>query len=363
MDLQSKEFDPALLQAVYRTGEAIPVDSFKVYAMLFGRFPSTIALDKMNVPQAITWVKEQYGADLRADWQFRKVKKKNSRTEVSDCIMVLSEDILIYFISNWRIIRILYNGHAESEAFRLEEEFRTQFTLKEKLGEIRLYLIQSEFDGLKTHPYRLKPQTLDLDLNYNDDLLTTHHKIIQTIRDDESAGVVLLYGKPGTGKTTYIRHLISQTKRPVTYLPSDLAHNLGNPSMMRIWSELPNSICIIEDAELVLSDRSKNPGSPVASLLNLTDGFLAQCFHILFICTFNVPLSEIDPALTRKGRLLAGYEFKELKKKKAQALSDHLGFNTRIENDMTLVDIFHQKTESFNGVKGRKEIGFKTAEN
>ena len=98
MDLQSKEFDPALLQAVYRTGEAIPVDSFKVYAMLFGRFPSTIALDKMNVPQAITWVKEQYGADLRADWQFRKVKKKNSRTEVSDCIMVLSEDILIYFI-------------------------------------------------------------------------------------------------------------------------------------------------------------------------------------------------------------------------------------------------------------------------
>ncbi len=357
-DLRSMTFNSAPLQSIF--SEALPylVHPFKAYALIFNRMPSSILLEKMKVTEAMNWVKENFGDGIRADWQYRRTLKKNGIPEIDDSLMVLSEDMLLYFDSGWKVIRILYGECSENQAFVLEEQLRNNFRQKEKVGETRLHLIQAEFDGLKTENFVLKCKPLNLEMNYNDDLYPVHKSILEHIRNRESSGVMLLYGKPGTGKTTYIRHLISLTRRPVIYLPADLAVNLGSPAMMKIWKDLPNSICIIEDAELVLSDRGKNASSPVTSLLNLSDGFLAQCFQILFICTFNVPLSDIDPALTRKGRLLAGYEFKELERKKAQALSDHLGFETRIEKDMTIVEIFHQTTESFHVNNNRNEIGF-----
>src|SRR5690606_40310427 len=84
----------------------------------------------------------------------------------------------------------------------------------------------------------------------------------------------------------------------------------------------PNSVFVIEDAENIVIDRNLQNGSPVAGLLNLADGLLADCLNIQLICTFNTDLSKIDPALMRKGRLIASYEFKELKVEKAQKLSD-----------------------------------------
>jgi DNA replication protein DnaC len=357
-DLRGRTYNSGQLQAIFSENLPYLVNPFKAYALIFNRLPSSILLEKMKVPEAMNWVKENFGDEIRADWQYRRMLKKNGLPEIDDNLVVLSEDMLLYFDTGWKVIRILYGEYSENQAFMLEEQLRNNFRQKEKVGETRLHLIQSEFDGLKTENFVLKSKPLNLEMNYNDDLYPVHQTILENIRNRETAGVILLYGKPGTGKTTYIRHLISQTRRSVIYLPADLASNLGNPVMMRIWKDLPNSICVIEDAELVLSDRGKNANSPVTSLLNLSDGFLAQCFHILFICTFNVPLSDIDPALTRKGRLLAGYEFKELERSKAQALSDHLGFETRIEKDMTLVEVFHQETENFHVNNNRIEIGF-----
>jgi ATP-dependent 26S proteasome regulatory subunit len=168
---------------------------------------------------------------------------------------------------------------------------------------------------------------------------------------------VLLHGKPGTGKTSYIRYLIGSLKKKVIFLPPNLASAITNPELLSVLIDEPNSIFVIEDAENIIIDRETEGSSPVSALLNLSDGLLSDCLNIQIICSFNTDLSKVDSALLRKGRLIAQYEFKELETEKAQKLSDKLGFQTKINDPMTLTDIYNQEERSFNE-KVRKTIGF-----
>ena len=90
------------------------------------------------------------------------------------------------------------------------------------------------------------------------------------------------------------------------------------------------------DAENIVIDRTRNGSSPVSALLNLADGLLGDYLNIQIICSFNTDLSRVDSALTRKGRLIAKYEFLELDVPKAQVLSGKLGFSSVINEPICL---------------------------
>ena len=70
---------------------------------------------------------------------------------------------------------------------------------------------------------------------------------------------------------------------------------------------------------------------------------MADCLKIQLICSFNTDVSQIDKALLRKGRLIAMYEFNELKQNKANDLAIALGKEKLIQSDSTLADIFNQE--------------------
>jgi hypothetical protein len=153
---------------------------------------------------------------------------------------------------------------------------------------------------------------------------------------------VLLHGLPGTGKTTYIRWLVGKIKKRVLFLSPSVAGNLMNPDFIELLIDNPDTVVIIEDAENIIMDRKHNPGSAVSNLLNISDGLLADFLNVQLICTFNSPVTLIDTALTRKGRLIARYEFGKLGIKKSQRLSNHLGFDRVINKPMTIAEIANQ---------------------
>jgi ATP-dependent 26S proteasome regulatory subunit len=172
---------------------------------------------------------------------------------------------------------------------------------------------------------------------------------------------VLLHGKPGTGKTSYIRYLISRVNKNVIFLPPNMASSITNPDLLSILVENPDSIFVIEDGENIIVDRERNNCSPVSALLNICDGLLSDCLNIQIICSFNTDLSKVDNALMRKGRLIAKYEFKELEIEKAQVLSDKLGFNSTIDCRMNLTDIYNQDEKGFMEKNRKNSIGFRAA--
>ena len=118
---------------------------------------------------------------------------------------------------------------------------------------------------------------------------------------------------------------------------------------------------VIEDAENIIMDRRYNSSSSVSNLLNISDGLLADFLNVQLICTFNSSLNMIDSALMRKGRLIARYEFGKLNREKAQQLSNHLGFDTVVNQPMTLAEITNQKEKQYE-TKKVEVIGFKRQE-
>jgi len=129
---------------------------------------------------------------------------------------------------------------------------------------------------------------------------------------------------------------------------------------MDLLIDNPDSILVIEDAENVITDRRISNDSSISNLLNISDGLLSDFLNVQVICTFNHPLSMVDAALMRKGRLIAKYEFGKLSTGKAQSLSKHLGFDTVIHEPMTIAEIANPHEKAYSP-KQVEVIGFRRA--
>ena len=115
-----------------------------------------------------------------------------------------------------------------------------------------------------------KPR-LQIHDNYNDDFAAIHTLIQKSLSKKNDKGLVLLHGKPGTGKTSYIRYLIASVKKKVIFIPPNMAASITNPDFMGFILDNSNSILVIEDAENILVDRERNGYSPVSALLNVAE--------------------------------------------------------------------------------------------
>jgi ATP-dependent 26S proteasome regulatory subunit len=194
----------------------------------------------------------------------------------------------------------------------------------------------------------IKQTTVDLDLFYEDDFKQVDETVRQRLSCKNDKGIVLLHGLPGTGKTTYLKYLITKIDKPVLFLPPHMAETLVDPGFADVIIRNPNTVLIIEDAENIIMDRKGAGNTAVATLLNLSDGLLSDGLNVQIICTFNSSLATIDKALLRKGRLIARYEFGKLSIAKAQRLSNEFGFTSQIDKPMSVAEIINQNEKSYS---------------
>ena len=71
-----------------------------------------------------------------------------------------------------------------------------------------------------------------------------------------------------------------------------------------------------------------------------------------------MPISKIDTALMRKGRLIAKYYFGKLSVAKAQQLSDKMKLDINVTELMTVAELFNNDEKTFEDKKVNV-IGFK----
>ena len=233
-----------------------------------------------------------------------------------------------------------------------------KFKIRKEKNKPVINLLINSVTGFETQALPIIKPKLSLEDNYNDDFKLVHQTIFSRLSKNNNKGLVLLHGKPGTGKTSYIRYLIASLKKEIFFLPPNMAEGITDPSLISILIKNSNSIFVIEDAENIIVDRETHGGSAVSALLNISDGLLSDCLNIQIICSFNTDISKVDSALMRKGRLIAKYEFKELETAKAQSLSNKLKFDTKICKPMTLTEIYNQNDVSFQPTQQRTTIGF-----
>lgn len=211
---------------------------------------------------------------------------------------------------------------------------------------------------LETQAFKLPdgPEGDILD-NYNEDFEPVHQNLINRLQDPDGRGIAILHGSPGTGKTSYIRYLCEVIPKKVIYVPQEMAGWLAQPQAIPFLSSQAGSVLVIEDAEHMLRPRASHQGdSAVTTLLNLTDGLLADCMRVQVVCTFNANVQNIDEALLRPGRLMDRYEFKELTRERAKRLAQLRGL-PEPSGPTSLASLFC----AGGSTNTRKAIGFATA--
>lgn len=327
---------------------------YDLFVLYFQTIPNSILNELIDCKKANVYFKEKYKNDIKENFYHVTASENKKTQEICESYYVL-DGIIISFVIDENETYFLFTDN-ETNKINLIINDLSQFKKRVKREAQEISLLINNQNGIDTTSLKIKKPKLKIEDNYNDDFIEIHKNILKRLSRNDDKGIVLLHGKPGTGKTSYIRYLITSLKKQVIFLPPNMAIAITNPEFLSVLIENPNSIFVIEDAENIVLDREQNGSSAVSTLLNLSDGLLSDCLNIQIVCSFNTDISKIDSALMRKGRLIAKYEFKALEIEKAQKLSDKLGFKTKIDNPMILTDIYNQEETDFK--ESKRKIGF-----
>ncbi|HEX7845761.1 MAG TPA: AAA family ATPase [Chitinophagaceae bacterium] len=333
----------------------IYLDAKMLYLYCFNHLPSLNYISPVDGEKAFAAFRDKYSDKIDHIHRYRWFKRETKKYQFDRTVLILKNNCIVEFDYNY--CELYHDGKDEVFVEELTA-FVNQFKERQRRQPLEINLIVKGNHGLSLKGMEIKRTKLDLDLFYEDEFREVDALINKRLAQKNDKGIVLLHGLPGTGKTTYLRYLVGKIKKRVLFLSPSVADNLMNPDFIELLIDNPNTVLIIEDAENIIMDRKHNSSSAVSNLLNISDGLLADFLNVQLICTFNNSLTMIDSALTRKGRLIAKYEFGKLNVEKAQRLSDHLGFKTTINKPMTIAEIAnsHEKDQSNGKVEA---IGFK----
>ncbi|XWN38178.1 MAG: AAA family ATPase [Balneola sp.] len=251
------------------------------------------------------------------------------------CIHI-EEGITLYFESS-EGIKLIYDSKSDQ---KLVEQLKNKINkLKKKHSRFTIGFVQSEMSTLRIRFREFKPYENDLTKFLGNDFLEFEEQLVSDINQNNRSGLYLLHGKPGTGKTSFIKSVLSKVEKHAIFITPALTESLTSPELVGLLLDHPESIIIIEDAETVLMKRQADNSNAVSNLLNLTDGFPADFLNLNIICTFNTNIDNIDPALLRKGRLSGIKEFQKLKPDQANSLAKEMGYTLNTNSPMTLAEV------------------------
>jgi hypothetical protein len=199
-------------------------------------------------------------------------------------------------------------------------------------------------------------------LHYGSDTAQWHQDFVGKLRQ-RIHGLAIFEGRPGTGKTFYLRHLMGvlQDSHRFYFIPTSTMGVLSKPEFIGFWAdqrrihENRKFVVILEDSDGALMTRGSDNREQVSAILNLSDGMLADFLRLQIICTINCSAADIDPALLRPGRLLCHRVFGRLDYPQAARLAESLGRKLPPARDYSLAEVFAgHDTEEIN----RPRIGF-----
>ncbi|WP_194851168.1 AAA family ATPase [Nonlabens antarcticus] len=328
----------------------------RLYVQITGQIPNSIAESEIDVERFKLLFLKTYQQQCWNSYYNRRAFDSHEISKYDDVYYFLLKDVLVYLNHRSEDVHILFSQTQYKYVSRIHKLLLTCMKPKE-MDKPFINIMNTGRNGLELTRLEIKRTDLEIETHYNDDFLQADRTIKKRLNKDMDKGIILLHGEPGTGKTTYIKHLIAQVNKDVIFMPPNIAADLTSPALMTLLLDKPNSILVIEDAENIVTSRDHQGNSPVSAILNLSDGILSDCLNIQIICSFNTDLKNVDKALLRRGRLIAKYEFGKLDVEKSNSLSRKLGFDRLFTEPQILTDIFNQEEQTFQKLE-RRAIGF-----
>lgn len=310
--------------------------------------------ERVQWHQCIEWLIDEHKFEVIAGNENLFMDKRVSATRFEETARQVEQFILkkgnIYvFVNIDNGIFTIMSSHCNKEkVFALARLLVNEFVQinprnlpPEKLdAKGKIYLMMEINRQLTLKSFKLSVPEAPVNLCYSNEFINgEHNKIFSTLLTDKP-GIHLFHGMPGTGKTTYIRHLTKLVNKRFIFMPTNFGEMLSNPAFIPFIMAYPESIIVMEDAEITIKQRNlQGNHNAIANVLNMADGLLGDVIRCQFIFTFNCELEKIDSAITRPGRCLSNIEFGKLNAQKANDLASFLNLNKSFKESATLAEI------------------------
>lgn len=246
--------------------------------------------------------------------------------------------------------------YSSNEVFR--DEILDCYVPVEVENPCSVYWVSNGQSGFGASKLTLKDGKFNVKSHYNEDF--DYSKVNDFVNSKDS-GLVILHGEPGTGKTYVLRNLAQENpKKSFYFMDKSTFEYISSDSLISFLfsNSVKDSIFVLEDCEVLLTDRLNSGNHLLSTILNLSDGILGDGLNIKFICTFNADINKLDKAILRKGRLKYKYEFKALTPEKTQELANELGKTIPEGESLTVGDIYNWDIDNGGKDKASKHIGF-----
>lgn len=253
------------------------------------------------------------------------------------------------------------------KARRAAEKLKKTFSSRPRTEKPAFQIVKRTDCGIDVESVALDEAVLQTEdsmrLHYGGSFPDWHVAFVASLRERRT-GLTVLDGPPGTGKTSYLRHLMAEMREThrFYFIASSNLHLLRDPEFVDFWAGQRRThaeaamVVILEDAEMALMPRGSDNRQEVSLLLNITDGILGEFLKLQVICTVNCALKELDSALLRPGRLMAHRHFGRLDATAAAKIAANLGKPLPEAESYTLAEIFSGQLDRAN--RPARPIGF-----
>lgn len=248
---------------------------------------------------------------------------------------------------NW----IVGFASSHSEAEELVDRFNTAYAKPPSPVAGSFHLIVRDDEHICARSVPLAKESMLGDstfaLHYPAETVAWHRDFTRVLQEHPH-GLSILEGAPGTGKTSYLRHLMGTLREShrFYFIPASTLDVLSEPEFIGFWANQRQAhsdrqfVVVLEDSDTALMTREADNRDQVSAILNLSDGMLADFLRLQIICTINCRADDIDQALLRPGRLLSHHVFHRLDHAQAIRLAKHLGKTLPLGKDFSLAEVF-----------------------
>lgn len=171
---------------------------------------------------------------------------------------------------------------------------------------------------------------------------------------NSSASILVLMGEPGTGKTSLIRYFIYKYSLNASICYDEEVIGKDGIFIDFLFNK-EKDILVVEDADLILSNREDGGNKMMSRFLNISDGLIKLPKKKMLFTTNIRNVNNLDQALIRPGRCFDCVTFRTLNYEEALEVCEEGNLDLPKENKSYLL------TDLFNPIKPKertKRFGF-----